>query len=49
VVVNDCARARQLVDEAFDDKRAAVAVKVAGAMQQQATASSLIVAKRQHD
>jgi hypothetical protein len=32
VVVNDCARARQLADEAYDHKRAAV--KVAAAMQQ---------------
>eukprot|EP00242_Pyramimonas_sp_CCMP2087_P007519 CAMPEP_0198212436 /NCGR_PEP_ID=MMETSP1445-20131203/26039_1 /TAXON_ID=36898 /ORGANISM="Pyramimonas sp., Strain CCMP2087" /LENGTH=189 /DNA_ID=CAMNT_0043886873 /DNA_START=223 /DNA_END=792 /DNA_ORIENTATION=+ len=39
VVVNDCARARQLA-EVFDDKRAAVAAKVAAAMQQQATASA---------
>jgi hypothetical protein len=39
VVVNDCARARQLA-EAFDDKRAEIAAKVAAAIQQQATASA---------
>jgi hypothetical protein len=39
VMVIACTRARQLA-EASDDKRAVVAVKVAAAMQQQATASS---------